>query len=382
MTRPHPHTQLLDHRAHRPRQVDAGRPHARAHAHHRGPRHDGAGARLDGHRARARHHHQGAGRPRAVRRRRRRRRTSSTSSTRRATSTSPTRSRARSRRARACCSSSTRRRASRRRRSPTRCMAMNADLEIIPVINKIDLPAADPERVRHEIEEGLAIPADEAVLASGKTGEGVREALEAVVRARAAARGRRRTRRSRRSSSTRYFDAYRGVVALIRVVDGAIAQGHEGPHDGDRHRRPTSRRSASAGRRTCRSTSSAWARSATSSPASRTRRSSRSATPSRSPSTARPSRCPGYRDVKPMVYTGLFPIDGDQYPDAARRARQAAAQRPRAHLRARVEPRARLRLPRRVPRPAAHGGRQGAPRARVRPRPARDGAVASSTTRT
>jgi GTP-binding protein LepA len=61
-------------------------------------------------------------------------------------------------------------------------MAMNAGLEIIPLINKIDLPAADPERVRHEIEEGLAIPADEAVLTSGKTGDGVREALESVGR--------------------------------------------------------------------------------------------------------------------------------------------------------------------------------------------------------
>jgi GTP-binding protein LepA len=55
-------------------------------------------------------------------------------------------------------------------------MAMNAGLEIIPIINKIDLPAAEPERVRHEIEEGLAIPADEAVLTSGKSGEGVRGA--------------------------------------------------------------------------------------------------------------------------------------------------------------------------------------------------------------
>jgi GTP-binding protein LepA len=52
---------------------------------------------------------------------------------------------------------------------------MNANLEIIPVINKIDLPAAEPERVRHEIEEGLAIPADEAILTSAKTGEGVAE---------------------------------------------------------------------------------------------------------------------------------------------------------------------------------------------------------------
>ena len=52
-------------------------------------------------------------------------------------------------------------------------MAMNANLEIIPLINKIDLPSADPERVRAEIEDALAIPADDAVLASGKTGVGV-----------------------------------------------------------------------------------------------------------------------------------------------------------------------------------------------------------------
>ena len=60
-------------------------------------------------------------------------------------------------------------------------MAMNANLEIIPLINKIDLPAAEPDRVREEIEEGLAIPADDAVLASGKTGAGVHDLLEAVV---------------------------------------------------------------------------------------------------------------------------------------------------------------------------------------------------------
>ena len=60
-------------------------------------------------------------------------------------------------------------------------MAMNANLDIIPLINKIDLPAAEPDRVREEIEEGLAIPADDAVLASGKTGEGVHDLLEAVV---------------------------------------------------------------------------------------------------------------------------------------------------------------------------------------------------------
>ena len=67
-------------------------------------------------------------------------------------------------------------------------MAMNANLEIIPLINKIDLPAAEPDRVREEIEEGLAIPADDALLASGKTGAGVHDLLE---RRRADRRGKR-----------------------------------------------------------------------------------------------------------------------------------------------------------------------------------------------
>ena len=60
-------------------------------------------------------------------------------------------------------------------------MAMNANLEIIPLINKIDLPAADPERVRAEIEDSLALPADDAILASGKTGAGIEDLLESIV---------------------------------------------------------------------------------------------------------------------------------------------------------------------------------------------------------
>ena len=81
-------------------------------------------------------------------------------------------------------------------------LAMNADLEIIPLINKIDLPAAEPERVKAEIEDGLAIPADDAVLASGKTGEGVHDLLEAVVYNIPAPDGRRRGAPCARSSST------------------------------------------------------------------------------------------------------------------------------------------------------------------------------------
>src|SRR5450830_1426238 len=103
-------------------------------------------------------------------------------------------------------------------------MAMNAHLEIIPLINKIDLPSADAERVRHEIEEALAIPADEAVLASGKTGEGVRDALEAVVRLVPHPVGDPHAPLKALIFDS-FFDAYRGVVALIRVVDGHINAG-------------------------------------------------------------------------------------------------------------------------------------------------------------
>ena len=103
-------------------------------------------------------------------------------------------------------------------------MAMNANLDIIPLINKIDLPAAEPDRVREEIEEGLAIPADDAVLASGKTGEGVHDLLEAVVYNIPAPVGD-ADAPLRALIFDSYFDPYRGVVALVRVVDGAVKKG-------------------------------------------------------------------------------------------------------------------------------------------------------------
>ena len=105
-------------------------------------------------------------------------------------------------------------------------MAMNADLEIVPLINKIDLPSAEPDRVKEEIEDGLAIPADDAILASGKTGEGVPDLLEAVVHLIPAPQGN-PDAPLRALIFDSYFDPYRGVVALIRVVDGQIKKGDQ-----------------------------------------------------------------------------------------------------------------------------------------------------------
>lgn len=183
-------------------------------------------------------------------------------------------------------------------------MAMNANLDIIPLINKIDLPAAEPDRVREEIEEGLAIPADDAVLASGKTGEGVHDLLEAVVYNIPAPVG---------DADALARAHLRFVLRSVPRRGGARArggrrreEGRQGAHDGHRYRGAGGRGGA--------------------------RRPAETPLPELSVGevgylvtglkdvrqvkvgdTITAVRggvdepLPGYRDAKPMVYTGLFP---------------------------------------------------------------------------
>jgi GTP-binding protein LepA len=192
-------------------------------------------------------------------------------------------------------------------------LAMNAGLEIIPVINKIDLPAAEPERVRHEIEEGLAIPADEAILTSAKTGEGVADALEAVVERIAPPQGDAAAPLKALIFDS-YFDPYRGVVALIRVVDGSIRKGMkvrlmatETTTDVEEVgvRRPVETPVDGLGVGEV-----GYLVTGLKDPALVKVGDTVTLTKH---GASRP--LPGYRDVKPMVYTGLYPIEGDQYPD-------------------------------------------------------------------
>lgn len=105
-------------------------------------------------------------------------------------------------------------------------MAVAQDLHIIPVINKIDLPAADPERVKFEIEEVLALPADEAVLISAKNGIGIEGVLEAIVKHVPPPKGD-PDAPLRALIIDSHYDQYRGVVPLFRVVDGEVRQGTE-----------------------------------------------------------------------------------------------------------------------------------------------------------
>ena len=191
-------------------------------------------------------------------------------------------------------------------------LAMNADLEIIPVINKVDLPAADPERVRAEIEEGLAIPADEAILTSGKSGIGVHDLLEAIVERIPAPQGDANAPLKALIFDS-YFDAYRGVVALIRVVDGSIKARQKIRFMATKNECEVEevgvRRPAETPVDELKVGEVGYLVTGLKDP--RMVKVGDTVTLAKN-GAAEP--LPGYRDVKPMVYTGLFPIDADQYP--------------------------------------------------------------------
>jgi len=103
-------------------------------------------------------------------------------------------------------------------------LAIDNDLEIIPVINKIDLPSAEPEKVKKEIEDIIGIPAQNAVLASAKEGIGIIEILERIVTDVPAPKGD-AFEPLQALVFDSYFDAYKGVVPSIRVVNGTVTKG-------------------------------------------------------------------------------------------------------------------------------------------------------------
>ena len=103
-------------------------------------------------------------------------------------------------------------------------LALENDLTIIPVINKIDLPAADPERIKQEIEDVIGIAADDAILCSAKEGIGIHEILERIVADIPAPQG--QVEESLRALIfDSYYDDYQGVITLLRVVDGDLTPG-------------------------------------------------------------------------------------------------------------------------------------------------------------
>ncbi|RJX26149.1 MAG: elongation factor 4 [Acholeplasma sp.] len=103
-------------------------------------------------------------------------------------------------------------------------LAIDNDLEIIPVINKIDLPSAEPEKVKKEIEEIIGLPAEDAVLASAKEGIGIDEILERIVKDVPAPKGDANATLQALVFDS-YFDSYKGVIPSVRIVNGTVQKG-------------------------------------------------------------------------------------------------------------------------------------------------------------
>ena len=190
-------------------------------------------------------------------------------------------------------------------------LAMNANLDIVPAINKIDLPSAHPDEVKEEIEEDLAIPADDAVCVSGKTGEGIHDLLEAIVFLVSAPEGDANAPLKALILDS-YFDEYRGVVATVRVFDGSIRKGQtllmmQGGTDflvdGVGVKRPAEQPVDELGVGEV-----GYVVTGLKDPDSV--RVGDTLTCADRP-TAEP--LPGYREAKPMVFTGLFPVDNKEY---------------------------------------------------------------------
>jgi GTP-binding protein LepA len=245
-------------------------------------------------------------------------------------------------------------------------LAMNANLDIVPCINKIDLPSAHPEEVKKEIEEDLAIPADDAVLVSGKTGEGIHDLLEAIVYLVSPPKGDAKAPLKALILDS-YFDEYRGVVATVRVFDGSIKKGDHlrmmalGDTflcDGVGCKRPLETPLDELGVGEV-----GYVVTGLKDPAL-VRRATPSLTrtvPAQRPAPATTRQSPWSSRVVPHRQQAVR--------EPARRPREAQGERPVAHLDARDERGSGLWLSRGLPRPSPHGGREGAPRARVWPRP-------------
>ena len=105
-------------------------------------------------------------------------------------------------------------------------LALHHNLEIIPVINKIDLPSAEPDRIREQIEQVIGLDASDAILVSAKNGIGIEDVLEAVVHMVPQPKGS-PDAPLRALIFDSWFDPYRGVIILTRVVDGRMRKGQK-----------------------------------------------------------------------------------------------------------------------------------------------------------
>lgn len=192
-------------------------------------------------------------------------------------------------------------------------LAVDNDLEILPVINKIDLPSARPDEVKAEIEDVIGIPADVAPLVSAKEGIGISEVLEKVIELFPSPKGD-EEKPLKALIFDSFYDNYKGAVCLVRVFDGEIKAGDRiclmntgkefdtvevGYFDPKMH--PTDSLSAGEVGYVCASIKNVE----DTAPGDTITLCDRSA--------AEP--CAGYKPVQPVVYCGIYPVDGSKYND-------------------------------------------------------------------
>ena len=191
-------------------------------------------------------------------------------------------------------------------------LALDHNLEIVPIINKIDLPAADPERVAHEVEDVIGIPCLDAPRVSAKTGENVESVLEEIVNLVPPPEDR-DSEPLRALIFDSIYDSYRGVIVYVRVMDGKIKPGD------------TMRMMATGAEFTVvetgymRATSLEPAKELSSGEVGYITASIKTVSDARVGDTVttaeRPATepLPGYRKVNPMVFCGVYPADGADY---------------------------------------------------------------------
>ncbi|TNK82281.1 translation elongation factor 4 [Mycoplasmopsis pullorum] len=191
-------------------------------------------------------------------------------------------------------------------------LAIENDLEIIPVINKIDLPSADVEAVKQEIEEVIGISTENAVLISAKTGQGVPDVLEAIVKYIPSPKNADDSKPLKALIFDSYFDPYRGVIMLIRIFEGKLKTG-------DRFKFMSNNAEyhvIDLGVRNPNETKKEWLEAGEVGWVSAAIRDAKEVSVGDTITlvdnpTAEPLA--GYKKMKPVVYTGFYPIDTKDY---------------------------------------------------------------------
>ena len=192
-------------------------------------------------------------------------------------------------------------------------LAMEMDLTLIPVVNKVDMPAAEPERVAQELVDVIGFAHEQILFASAKSGIGVREILEAVVQRVPPPAGDREAPLRALVFDSKY-DAYKGVLAYVRMVDGTIAAGqHSRLMEQGTRFEPIEVGCFRPGLEIVQSLSAGEVGYiATGLKSVHESRVGDTVTLERGGAT---QALPGYRPVKPMVYAGIYPTDANQYPE-------------------------------------------------------------------